>query len=105
MTRKYIFEIEITDEEKLITCEAIFNKMFKNTFFSICDVDRVINILNIEFFMESNLYEGFLYPLHCKYFKDMDDSTIEKLKEICYKLIDKHELPEVEYFEDEHLFI
>lgn len=108
MTRKYSFEIKITDEDKLIACEDILNKMFSTTFFTICEVRKVTQILDIEFSQRSIIYKQYLSPLHCVHFKDMDEKTFSKVKEICYKLIDKYESTEsegepveFEYFDDE----
>jgi|TARA_R110000765_G_C18603398_1_gene569436 hypothetical protein len=100
---KFSFEIDLSNDLLNKSCKGIIDSLFKKEWFSIIEIDRVLEVLNIRYFKRSDLYGNFLRPLHCVHYKEMDKEVILKLKEICYKLIDEHK--EKSIYIDESEFV
>lgn len=65
------------DDIKIEICKTLLKSMFKDNYYSICSVDKIISILNIK--VDWDLYNT-LHALHCIHFNEMS----EKLRRYSY---------------------
>ena len=87
---EFTYKIEINDKEHVIPeIREWFDNVFsqKKGFFSICTIDKALEMMNIEKqFSDTRVYH-YMNSLHCKHYSEMKSGTLEKVKEMCYKLL------------------
>lgn len=80
------------NEFKVQAAIVAFNKLFKNSFFSICDFDHIAKTLNIH-------PDGKIYPslraLHCVRYMDMDNALRRALPGMCLRALNMEPIAEI----------
>lgn len=84
----FTIEIELKNETMMNEVRGWYDNMFRSKgYFDISLVRKSLDHLGIpDEFKDSRVY-CYLHSLHCVYWKDMQPETIEKVKEILYKLV------------------
>lgn len=87
MVFKFSMEVELKDSMLKAEAKEWFDNMFLAKWFNISIIDKALELLNIKKFKGSRIYT-FLHSLHCVDYDKMKPETLEKCKEICYKIIE-----------------
>lgn len=70
-----------------LVTEAVVSKMFRSSFFSICDVDKLLSINRENLCLETREVYDYLRALHCVHYRDMPRELVKALPELVARVV------------------
>lgn len=84
----YCFQVTINEKDCMDEAKEWFDNMFLGDWFNVSIFNNATKMLNVERQLRDSRVYSFVHSLHCVHYDKMKPKTLEKLKEICYKLVD-----------------